>query len=285
MNRDGDVAACQQADPDAPKPPSSCSSILRVTLVAVGGESGASTPAVSCPQGMVAMNGKCTVNTDAATKKCNGGDVASCEASCKANIVESCDRWGNLMIAKAESSNSTMYDGPMADAFRRACDLGNEVNCAMLAINYAAGRGVATDGAKALALASKACLEGAPVGCTVLGGMYDKGKGVPADPGRGTKYYERACNAGDGLGCVAAAQAYGGGRGVTVDRVKMADYYDRACDAQEAWGCVGAGKAYEAGDGVQPSPVMAIAFYQRGCNQKNADACTAVKRLRPAAAP
>jgi hypothetical protein len=283
-NKDGDVSACQQADPDAPKPPGQCSALLRVQLVAVGGgapSSGGAT--ISCPPGLVPINGKCATTSDDSAKKCHDGDAAACETSCKANVVESCDAWGSLMIGKAESTKSTAYDGPMVEAFQRACDLKNEVNCAMLAINYASGRGVARDGTKALDLATKACADGAAIGCTVLAGIYDRGMGVTADRARGTRLYERACNAGDALGCIAAAQAYMEGRpGIPVDRAKTADYFDRACDAGEAWGCVNAGKSYEQGNGVQANPTVALSFYRRGCQKKNADACTAEKRLMAA---
>jgi hypothetical protein len=283
-NKDGDLDACKQADPDAPKPPPQCAALLRVQLVAVGGSpaDGGGGNSIACPAGLIASNGKCAPPADDAAKKCHDGDAASCATSCKAGVVESCDQWGGLMIEKAESEKSTAYDAPMVEAFQRACDLKNEVNCAMLAINYASGRGVPRDGAKALDLATKACADGAAIGCTVVAGMYDRGMGVPADRAKGTKLYERACNAGDSLGCIAAAQAYMEGRpGIAVDLPKMADYFDRACDAGEAWGCVNAGKAYEQGNGVPANPTLALGFYRRGCQKKNADACTAQKRLQP----
>jgi uncharacterized protein len=280
--KDGDIAACQQADPDAPRPPAQCAALLRVQLVAVGGSGGGGEGAsISCPAGLVPANGKCAPPADDSAKKCHAGDAASCEASCKAGVVESCNAWGSLEIHQAMKENSTAYDGPMVEAFQRACDLKNEINCAMLAINYASGRGVPRDGAKALDLATKACAAGAPVGCTVVGNVYDKGMGVAADRARATKLFERACNAGDSTGCIQAAQAYMEGRpGIPVDLAKMADFFDRACDAGEAWGCVGAGKAYESGNGVTANPSVAASFYRRGCQKKNADACAGQKRLQ-----
>jgi hypothetical protein len=282
-NKDGDLAACQQADPDAPKPPGQCAALLRVQLVPIGSDAGAASGnggSIACPAGLVPTNGKCSPPLDEAMKQCHAGDAAACETGCRANVVESCDEWGSLLIGKAMSEKSTAYDGTMVEAFRRACDLKNEVDCAMLAINYASGRGVPRDGSKALGLAVEACQGGAAVGCTVIAGMYDRGMGVPVDRARATRLAERACNAGDSIGCTMAAQAYMEGRpGIAVDRTKMADYLERACVAGEAWGCVNAGKAYETGDGVQASAATARDLYRRACAKKNATACEGEKRL------
>ncbi len=285
-SKDGDVASCASADPDATKPPSQCGAPLRVQLVAIDGpptdgKTGAG--ALDCPAGMTAVNGKCTSVSAAAGPVCKDDDTdpAACAASCKSNVVASCTSWGDILIRKALAEKSRAYDADMAESFRRGCALSDEDECAMFAINTASGRGVPQDGPKALEIAASACRAGAAVGCTVIGGMYDKGIGVTADRAKGTQMYERACNAGDKLGCIGAAQAYGEGRpGIAVDRVKMTDYFDRACDAGEAWGCVNAGKSYEAGGGgVTPNRDLALGFYRRGCEKKNADACTAQKRL------
>ena len=281
MNKDGDATACGNADPDAPKPPGQCGALLRVQLVSIAGDTSAfAATKLSCPDGMVAQNGKCTVNADELTKKCAAGDVASCEASCKANVVESCTTWSDQLIASADHGVARTNDPKIAEAFQRGCDLKNEEMCAMSATCYASGRGVAKDGAKAQTLAVGACKAGAAVGCTILGFMYEKGMGVPADQALAAKLLERACNAGDGIGCMGAAQAYMDGKGVTKDQAKMADYFDRACDAGEAWGCVNAGKSYEQGLGVTANATVAQSFYRRGCEKKNADACTGEKRLK-----
>jgi hypothetical protein len=284
--KDGDLESCKTSDPDAPKPPAQCASPVRVQLIAVGpataSSAGPSTE-ISCPSGLVAVNGVCTASADDAAKKCQGGhDVASCESSCKARVVESCLLWGDLLDAKAEAEKSTAYDGPRDEAYQRACDLDDARGCGMSAVDHANGRGMAVDGQGAIDRAQKACVLGAPVGCTYMAALYDFGKGgLTQDRTKATHLYERACNAGDGVGCIGAAQAYHAGRppGITVDLAKAADFLDRACDAGNAPGCLYAGQAYETGDGVTVDAKKALDFYKHGCDAKDPDACAGVKRL------
>ncbi len=91
----------------------------------------------------------------------------------------------------------------MAPVLTRACDRGEMLSCANLAILYRHGRGAPKDYAMALTLFVKACEGGSEFACGCAGEMTYVGLGIEANRETGAKLMRRACNRGDRWSCYA----------------------------------------------------------------------------------
>jgi hypothetical protein len=85
-------------------------------------------------------------------------------------------------------------DQPRSRALlKRACDAGDDLACAQVAMLLFYGLGGPRDPAEAALMAQTACDAGEASGCAYLGLAYDLGLGADEDVNRAYMLYDRAC--------------------------------------------------------------------------------------------
>lgn len=230
----GDLAACRQADADAPSAPKECGAPLRVQLVALGhGLDPKSPPSeVSCPQGTVALAGKCAPVKPDSPHECVSDDVADCTKQCDAGNVTSCRSLALTALLKGLNAGNDSFDAAVVHAYEHGCELGDGFSCG------------------------------------ALGEAYDDGSLGPKHHGKALALYAKGCGIGDGIGCrhLAALAA-------SVDKGKAARLYARGCAAADAESCTAIGAIREQGDGVAQDEVGAKRDYQRACKLGDPKGC------------
>jgi hypothetical protein len=189
-NKDGDSEACSQADLDAKKPPAQCGALLRIQLVAISdgaktdakvgppatgdagapdkGRAGVKAPPsdLSCPDGLVAVQGKCAAVAQAANMphECKYGDPKDCAVQCDAGELTSCARLGFMYT---DMTGFVHYDEAKSLAlFQRACGGGNQAGCSGLGEAYELALGVVEDDAKPRCSSRAPALRATPTAAT-----------------------------------------------------------------------------------------------------------------------
>ena len=245
MNKDGDVAACDKADPDAPKPPSACGAPVRVQLLALttgaaATEKAASGPErdVACAKGLVASKGKCVPMGTSAPHDCDMKDTKDCVAQCDAGSSFSCG-WAALVYGLGVDVPKDVVKSASLD--QKGCDLGSMSMCFSVGLDYVNGEGVPKDPEKGFGLARKACSGGHGQACDYLGqgylGLSSQFK-PPVDAAKGVRYLQRACDGGYAYACGRLGVMYADGtNGVTADPAKAQELLKRGCAAHEKAAC------------------------------------------------
>jgi TPR repeat protein len=294
-NSDGDSSACNQADVDAPKPPSQCAALLRIQLAGIAAEAKPpetsakqdATPAtakdatikpppadVSCPGGLVAVGGKCTAPVANVPHECRYGDPKDCAAQCDAGELASCATLGFMYT---DMSHFVRYDEAKSLAlFQKSCGGGNQAGCTGLGEAYRLGLGVAEDDTRAAKLFVTACAAGYADGCDNLGDFYDVGLGgVAKDQGHGMKLHLRACDAGSVDACIGVGENYEKGKfGFPTDLAAAVSYFARACAGGSKESCDDLGDRYTSGDGAPAvDKAKGLVYYQRGCTLGDSASC------------
>ena len=294
-NKDGDTESCNGADPDAPTPPKGCRAALRIQLLPI--VDGAKQPDsvakqtkeetgkkndkppepkppadISCPEGLVASQGKCTVATANVAHECKYGDAKDCDAQCNAGDLASCAKLGFM---HSDMEGHARYDETKALAlFQKACSGGNDAGCSGLGGAYEDGEGVPENVVKAAQLYLQSCRGGYADACDNLGDLFDRGAGVPNDRQKGFALHVRACNMASSQACTTLGEMYEKGKDVPKNLATAIGYYGMACDAGEAANCGDLGDRYMTGEGgFQIDKPMGTRFYLRACNLGYSSSC------------
>ncbi len=210
LNRDGDLAACAAATPLDPAPPAQCQSLLRVELVALGGNEAAegevaaangapeATPLenVCTVEGFVWDGQKCTSAKQAKGYRCKADDAAECKAQCELGNADSCY---NLAAMTNAGRGGLTADREAATAlYDKACEGDNLQACTMLVyrLDWKA------ESERVMGLLQKTCEGGDAVACRVFGDELILGNRLPKDPARGEQLLVGACAMAEMFACV-----------------------------------------------------------------------------------
>jgi TPR repeat protein len=173
--------------------------------------------------------------------------------------------------------------------YQKGCDAGSLPACYNGGVALQKGEGVATDGARAAALFTKAC-EGAgverpgrgfeelqPTACYNLGILYQRGEGVKHDMTRARQLFEIACKGEVQEGCQAAEsaqtlekhpeEAASGARG------GIAVYMMKSCDDGSAFACRQIADMLLTGTDFMPKNAARAPEYYRRANALNTAHC------------
>jgi TPR repeat protein len=134
-------------------------------------------------------------------------------------LTQACD--GNDSLG-CEKLAATQSDQKAAQLYDKACGLGDNNACGMLAPMLQHGTGTAVDHARAVQLAQQACESGAAVGCTAWGESYAEGWNGAADTARAAELLTKACEMNEGRACAALAS-------LTTDPADAARLRAKAC--------------------------------------------------------
>ena len=277
MQRDGDLDACKTATPTASSPPSQCSALLRLNLVAIAPAKSVKQPDQGilathgeCPRGFGYDGAKCAALQDSAPYQCQPDDVNGCLAQCRVGHPGSCNNAGSLYFRGAGVARDL---AKAASLFDKSCAAGFGTACFNLGTMQVEGMGISQDLQRARALFTKACEAGEPSGCSELGWMLVGGKGVEPDYEKGKRLFTEACLGGFPSGCVNLAYMYSAGQGVPKDYERALMLNRQACDGGGAGGCAALALMINRGWGVAPDPAKAAALYERACDGGSPAGC------------
>ncbi|HEY4122896.1 MAG TPA: tetratricopeptide repeat protein [Byssovorax sp.] len=236
------AAACKGAKTTDASPPAGCDEIvvLRTSPIAPLGEfirfdqapDDTVAPIGMCPSGFAVAGGRCTREPVRGPHLCSFGDGADCRAQCDAGDINSCD---------------------------------------VLAFMHRAGKGVAQDAAKSVALYRKGCDANDAIACASLGDAQLRGEGAAPDKASARTFYDKACDLGELSACGDVAA-------LLDDAAEARAARQRACDAGAASSCValGAGDALSNGE---PERVRGRAVLDELCGLHVGVACTYLAQL------
>jgi hypothetical protein len=280
--KDGDTAACDKADPNGSSPPGQCGAVLRLQLLALAAQPGSKAPAgpaaggLSCPQGLIATNGKCAAPKNDNQRQCAAGKAEACDAVCRTGDIDACIYFSQVVLDEAERKQDRALAGRAAPALAKACDAGHANSCALLGNMIWDGNGVPKDVNRGRDLVIRACDAGSGIGCGSLGNAFITGDGAPHDAARGLRLTVRGCQLGGALACVLAGQQLAKSPSKS-DHGAAADFFVRGCDGRNADGCMAAGVAFDRGDGVTPDKSFAAELFAQACRLGQQDGCRAAK--------
>jgi TPR repeat protein len=171
------------------------------------------------------------------------------------------DRQSQYLAAWYRSNDQRVWDDDSAAVFRPAC--GDE----------AGGDGEQND-ERAAAWYRRQCDAGSAIGCAMLGYCYETGRGVRRDAREAAVLYGQACEAGSAASCAVLGLMHEQGRGVGHDRWQAVQLYRKGCDAGAPLACARLGVMFHAGvPGLRKSRSHARALFRRACAGGDRDAC------------
>jgi TPR repeat protein len=166
-----------------------------------------------------------------------------------------------------------------AQAYERACALGDSRACNNLGDALAYGEGVTRAVERAASLFDKACHLGEALGCSNLGYVVEHGVGVARDRRRAQELYRDACSTGEVYGCLHSAMLAAVERGAPTDPARALAYWRRGCDRDHhAQSCAFVGLLYEDGpDGRARDEAKSHEAMSRACDLGDRLACEWIK--------
>ena len=192
-SREGDLDTCRTASPEAPGGDPRCRALLRLELAPLGVASPGSDVAqgVTCPSGLVYLDGKCTRFPAPKDLPCMKGNVEACTSRCEASNAKAC----GVLAAMHRDGDGVPKDENKALALaQKSCDGHDGEGCDLLATL-----------AKAPAVVASAALEACKLGvmraCITAGKAYEDGTGVTKAIGIAVASYQRGCDGGLARAC------------------------------------------------------------------------------------
>lgn len=134
-------------------------------------------------------------------------------------LQEACD--GNDALG-CEKLAASQGDQKAAQLYDKACGLGDNNACGLLAPMLQHGTGTAVDHARAVQLAQQSCDSGAAVGCTALGESFAEGWNGVTNQAQAIDLFTKSCAMNDGKGCADLAN-------LTTDPSEAAKLRAKAC--------------------------------------------------------
>lgn len=216
-------------------------------------------------------------------KRCEG--AKACEAQCARGHGRSCSRAAWLARGAGEHERA-------AELAVRGCDAGFADACYDASVSYRAGRGVAVDRKRGLALLERAhdlwkngCKRDDLEACAGYGGAVAVGQpDLARDRERGLELLDRACDGGLGDACSTLAMHYQGIYGPEDEEraaktlAREAKLRGRECDRGDVDACARLGEMLLDGEGVDADAERADRLLRRACQRDAEVACLALGR-------
>ncbi len=155
--------------------------------------------------------------------------AADPQSECLAGNGQRCMDWGDAIRATDLKVAFT--------AWQKACDLKVNNGCNELMNAYDKGLGVATDPAKATALAEAGCATNSAFACGRFAKAYMLGLGAKKAPAKAYPLYEKGCELGSPYSCSVLGTAYAFGDGLPKDVAKGKPLLEKACTAKYQSAC------------------------------------------------
>jgi uncharacterized protein len=299
---DGDYQSCNGADPDAPKAPARCRSVIQLVLIPLDGENktpvivagGPGAPKVEerpeCADGMVWDGSACVVAArveaeqraardagkpaeSVASYECDPQKVQECVTQCKAGNMGSCVTLGYHLL----QGNQVPKDEARAlKLWEQVCKRNEGKGCGALNVHFAAKQ----DWRRALVYGAAGCKAGDAGSCTNLGVQAFLGQGVPKSNEKALGLWLRACKLRDQTACSnAGVMVLHGLGGATKDPGKARLLFERACTDATKEGCANLAETFELGLGGGKDLARALKLYIERCEAGEPSACIGAGQL------
>lgn len=134
---------------------------------------------------------------------------------------------------------TSQSDRQKAVLYRKGCDRGSAMACALLGYAYETGAGVRSDRERAAALYRKSCDRDYAAGCGLLGVLYADGRGVPKDLRKAATFFQKSCDGGVSRACERLGKAFAAGLGVEKDAGRARGLLELACKGGDRDACAG----------------------------------------------
>jgi uncharacterized protein len=204
------------------------------------------------------------------------------EQSCDGGFAIACAVGANW-LADASHASEVAFPAETRARFeiKQACLLGQADDCYELGLSYYLGReSFAADRARAANAYGRACDLGDTRACNNLGDALAYGEGVSRDVKRAAELFERACHRGEALACANLGYMVEHGEGVALDVRRARSLYRDACQTGEVYGCLHSAMLAAVDAGAPRDPVGALAHWRRGCDRdRSAQSCAFVGLL------
>lgn len=193
-SREGELEVCRDLALDAPSD-ARCKALVRLELAPLGAATAQSDVArgVTCPSGLVYLDGKCARFPAPEDLPCMKGNVQACTTRCEKSEAKAC---GVLAGMHVEGDGVAKDEGKALALARRGCEGKDGEACALVA-KLAAGK----DPAAAVNAALEACKLGVMPACITAGQAYENGAGVTKAIGIAVASYQRGCDGGYARAC------------------------------------------------------------------------------------
>jgi TPR repeat protein len=184
------------------------------------------------------------------TDKDKQAAAALLDRGCEGGDVEGCLQLGDRLAQRTSSREWPRDDAKATQLYQRACDLGREDGCFIVASRYFKGLGTPKNVARGKSVLRRGCDGGNAKRCAELGMLMlgllgeDKELAGVEDVPAGLELLDRSCTKmGSEGACLMLAHMYATGTKVTADKARARDYHGRVCPSQqEAAGCERVGK-------------------------------------------
>ena len=310
QSRDGNLAACKTATPNAEEPAAQCGAAIKLelraleeptrrTVVETAARPDDFIPSV-CPTGLLPTDeGKCGKPTASAAHICKYHDETDCEAQCTRGSATSCALFARMLqtgdhVAKDENRAKNLYDkacaggampacGRLGEIYianrradegrallKRSCDGGWMTACNSVGTYLAATGALKQD---VFTLFKRSCDGGGAEGCWSLGYLFREGLGVRQNDGEAVRYFQLACEGGAKHGCQDYAKFIDTGRGTPADTPRALKLLEGSCDRGFSDCCGELSTWYFTGHGVTKDMAKGVAFLQRACDGTDTGSC------------
>jgi TPR repeat protein len=204
------------------------------------------------------------------------------ERSCDGGFTIAC-AVGAAWLAEASHATEIEFASEARARFevKHACLLGQADDCYELGLSYYVGReSFPQDRVRAAQAYERACNLGDTRACNNLGDALAYGEGMGRDVTRAAELFKKACHSGEALACANLGYMVEHGEGIDRDARRARDLYRDACSTGEVYGCLHSAMLAAVTAGAPSDPARSLAHWQRGCDQgRNAQSCAFVGLL------
>ena len=163
--------------------------------------------------------------------------------------------------------------------YMRAAELGDSVAQNMVGVCYDTGRGILEDDRAAVDWYRMAARQGNWWGAHNLGLSYASGDGVEKDDEEALRWYRIAAERGLADAQNRVGLMYDGGRGVAEDDAEANRWYRMAADQGYATAYYNLGYNYRNGEGVEKNPLEAVKLFEKAAELGNTSAPYTLGRM------
>lgn len=186
------------------------------------------------------------------------------EQACKEKHNKACDDLGTIYSAIKLDHEKAF------DAFKIACDNGDDNACSAVAELYVSGKGIDKDVKKGLEILNKNVEKENSTAMLIMSALYIQGVEIEKDYSKALNLGLKACDKGEALACRLVAEMYQNGLGVAVSNEKTFEFFKKSCvesdTSLDTGGCVNAGAMLEMGVGTDKNTNEALKMYNTACS-------------------
>lgn len=195
------------------------------------------------------------------------------DIACGGGVPEACSGLATGLLSRGRPEDRKRAVGIL----RGACEEGDALSCAKLAVALDLGIGGEVDPAAAVELFSRACELGDSDSCYQAGSLYLDEIAAESDSGVAGRFLQRGCDGGSGLACIRLAETIASAEESDARATALVAQGLRSletdCDAQKFGACATLALLYRQHPLIPPDSARVLAALRRGCEAGDPLAC------------